>query len=94
MVHNLVQLDHDTREKLEKGGGTKAATKLIRAAFGNSFSSFVSNHREVFLRWIAGALRLVEGGVAGGEPLPDVPEGDEGGGQDASDRAVFQGVSG
>ena len=48
MVHNLVQLDHDTREKLEKGGGTKAATKLIRAAFGNSFCSFVDNNEKFF----------------------------------------------
>ena len=48
MVHNLVELDHDTREKLEKGGGTKAATKLIRAAFGNSFCSFVDNNEKFF----------------------------------------------
>jgi hypothetical protein len=36
----------------------------------------------------------VEGVPAGGEPLPDVPEGDEGGGQGTGGWAVFQGVSG
>ena len=29
MVHNLIELDKETRDILEKGGGTKAATKLI-----------------------------------------------------------------
>ena len=34
MVHNLVNLDQETRDDLEKGGRTKAATKMIRASFG------------------------------------------------------------
>ena len=42
MVHNLVQLDQVTRDNLETGGGTKAATKIIRASFGAIYlSSFI-----------------------------------------------------
>ena len=48
MVHNLMELDQETRDNLEKGGGTKAATKLIRASFGASISSFISSNEKLF----------------------------------------------
>ena len=48
MVHNLIELDEVTRDNLEKGGGTKAATKLIRASFGASISSFISSNDKFF----------------------------------------------
>ena len=48
MVHNLVNLDQETRDNLEKGGGTKAATKMIRASFSASISSFISSNEKFF----------------------------------------------
>jgi hypothetical protein len=45
MVHNLMQV---TRDNLETGGGAKAATKIIRASFGASFTSFISNNEKFF----------------------------------------------
>jgi hypothetical protein len=48
MVHNLIELDEETRDNLEKGGGTKAATKLIRASFGAYFESFISCNEKFF----------------------------------------------
>ena len=48
MVHNRMHMDQETRDNLEKGGGTKAATKAIRASFGASFESFINNNEKFF----------------------------------------------